>query len=164
MLFWRLPSMPRRFYHNRIITPILGLLKQGTSPEKIAMSMSTGIVMGLFPIVGITSFLCIATSFFFRLNQAMTQLFNWLVYPLQIVLIIPFFRLGSSLFHAEPITVTVRHVIDSYRTDFWETINLLGEITLHAVVAWLITCIPIGVVLYLIFKPLMRKMNIGIEQ
>jgi len=156
--------MPRRFYHNRIITPILGLLKQGISPEKIAMSMSTGIVMGLFPIVGITSLLCIVTSFFFRLNQAMTQLFNWLVYPLQIILILPFFRLGSFLFHTEPITVTVRQVIDSYRADFWGTIHLLEEITLHAVVAWLIICIPIGVVLYLTFKPLLRKMNIGIKE
>jgi uncharacterized protein (DUF2062 family) len=153
--------MPGRFYHKRIVTPILGLLKQGISPEKIAMSMSSGIIMGLFPIVGITSLLCIVTAFFFRLNQTMTQLFNWLVYPLQIVLIIPFFRLGSSLFHAEPITVTVRHVIDSYRADFWGTIHLLGEITLHAAVVWLIICIPLGIILYLLFKPLLRKMNIG---
>jgi uncharacterized protein (DUF2062 family) len=156
--------MSRRFYHKRIITPILGLLKQGISPEKIAMSMSCGIVMGLFPIVGITSLLCIVTAFFFNLNQAMTQLFNWLAYPLQIVLIIPFFRFGSFLFHTEPITVTVHHVIDSYRADFWGTIHLLEEITLHAAVAWLIICIPLGIILYLTFKPLLQKMNIGIEE
>lgn len=156
--------MLRQFYRKMIITPILGLLRQGISPEKIAMSMSTGIVMGLFPIVGITSLLCIVTALFFRLNQALTQLFNWLVYPLQIVLIIPFFRLGSSLFHTEPIMVTVRHVIDSYRADFWGTIHSLWEITLHAAVAWLVTCIPLGIVLYLIFKPLLRKMNIGSQR
>jgi hypothetical protein len=46
--------MPRQFYRKRIITPILGLLRQGTSPKKIAMRITIGIIMDLFPIIGIT--------------------------------------------------------------------------------------------------------------
>jgi uncharacterized protein (DUF2062 family) len=156
--------MQSRFYHERIIKPIIDLLKQGITPEKIAMTLSCGIVMGLFPIVGITSVLCIITAFIFGLNQALIQLFNWLVYPLQVILIIPFLRLGNYLFHAEPITVTVRFMINSYKTDFWGTIYSLGEMTLHGIVAWLITAVPLAVIMYLTFKPLLRKMYMGIKK
>lgn len=156
--------MPPYFFREKIITPILVLLKQGITPEKIAMSLSFGTILGIFPIVGITSLLCIAAAFIFRLNQAMTQIFNWLVYPFQIILVIPFFEFGSYLFHSGPLPLTVHHIVDSYRTDLGGSLILLWDMTVHAIVAWFVTAVPLAVVLYLITAPLLRKMRIGTNE
>ena len=71
------------------------LIRQGITPEKIAMSIALGVVLGTVPILGITTVLCAAAAVAFRLNVAAVQLANWLACPLQIVLLIPFFVMGG---------------------------------------------------------------------
>jgi len=40
--------MKRGFLHRRFIAPIVALLTQGITPEKIALSLAFGIVLGIF--------------------------------------------------------------------------------------------------------------------
>ena len=70
--------------------PIVMLLKQGTAPEKIALSLSMGFVLGIFPVIGSTTLLCAAAAFMFKLNLPAIQLVNYFVYPLQLGLLLPF--------------------------------------------------------------------------
>ena len=90
------------FLHRRILTPILDLLRQGITPEKIALSIALGITLGVTPVLGSTSILCFLAAVVFRLNVPAIQLVNYFVYPLQFALLIPFIRMGEWIFAARP--------------------------------------------------------------
>ena len=69
--------MKRGFFHRRVVAPIVALLTQGITPEKIALSLAFGIVLGIFPVLGSTTVLCAAAALVFGLNLPAIQLVNW---------------------------------------------------------------------------------------
>ncbi len=151
--------MPYRYVRTKIKTTIVSLLGQGITPRKIAISMTLGIVIGIFPIIGIPAIVCVIIAALYGLNHAVIQIFNWLAYPLQLILIIPFFRLGNAIFQGAPLTVTLDKMLTSYQLDFWKTIVSLWDITLHAFVAWGLVCIIMGPILYVSFLPFVKKLH-----
>ena len=151
--------MPYRYARTKITTTIVSLLGQGITPRKIAVSMTLGIVIGIFPVIGITAIWCVIIAALFGLNHAVIQIFNWLVYPLQLILIIPFFRLGNALFQGAPLTVNLDKMLTSYQLDFWKTMVALWDMTLHALVAWGLACIIIGPILYGALLPFVNKLH-----
>jgi hypothetical protein len=70
-----------------IVQPFIKLLCQGLSPERLALSVAVGIAVGVFPIFGTTTMLCAPVAILFRLNIPAVQLVNYLVFPLQILLL-----------------------------------------------------------------------------
>jgi hypothetical protein len=42
---------------NRLIAPFIELLRQGMSPEKIALTIALGIMLGVTPVLGSTTLL-----------------------------------------------------------------------------------------------------------
>ena len=149
----------QKFLYRKTIVPILGLLKQGLSPEKISMGMACGIVLGIFPVLGSTTLLCAIAALIFKLNLPAIQLVNYLVYPLQLLLLIPFFQMGSWLFQVEPLPLSAQEVIALLQSDLWGTIRSLWDTTLHAIVAWLIVSLPILLTLHFIFTRLLRRLH-----
>src|SRR5690242_16181112 len=81
---------------ERLLQPVVDLLRQGVTPEKIALSMALGATLGVFPALGWTTILCAIAAFALRLNLPAIQLVNYLVYPAQLALLLPFFRLGEK--------------------------------------------------------------------
>src|ERR1035438_1407369 len=86
------------FLQDKLLRPIIELLKQEVTPEKMALSLALGAALGIFPALGWTTALCAIAALTLRLNLPAIQIVNYFVYPLQIVLLIPFFRLGERLF------------------------------------------------------------------
>ena len=74
----------KAFFKSKVLDPIINLLLQGVTPEKIALSVACGAVLGVFPILGSTVILCTAATFLFRLNFVAIQISNYLIYPLQL--------------------------------------------------------------------------------
>src|SRR5262249_2671304 len=83
-----------------ITRPSLNLLRQGFTPEKIALTIAVGLVLGVTPILGSATLLCTLAAGLLRLNLGAIQLVNGIVYPLQLALVIPFLRIGAWLFGA----------------------------------------------------------------
>ena len=77
-------------------------LYQGLSPRRLALTCAFGVVLGIFPVFGLTTLLCFAAAFLFRLNIPIIQLVNYVIAPLQLILIVPFIKLGSYLFRLDP--------------------------------------------------------------
>ena len=65
--------MKSKFLERRVLDPIINLLHQGITPEKIALSLAFGICLGVFPVLGTTVLLCTAATWIFRLNFAAIQ-------------------------------------------------------------------------------------------
>ena len=130
------------------------ILAAGLTPHKLLITLCVGGALGLLPIVWGTTILCIAVAYVFRLNQVVLQSVNYLLYPLQLALIIPYCRLGARLFPWGPpfpaeILTYVHHGHGG------GTIKLLAWATLKAVGAWLLTAPPLAVVVYHLFSIVM---------
>ncbi len=146
----------RRTIKARLIDPVLQLLMQGITPEKLAISMALGAVIGVIPLLGTTTILCTITAIVLRLNLPAIQAANWSVYGLQLLLLLPLMRAGDMLFGVEPLTFSPPELIEMFRTDFWGSVQDLWRTTLHALTIWGLASIPAVLVLYSILKPLFR--------
>ena len=110
-------SVKDGFFLRRIARPIVELLRQGVTPEKMALSIALGVALGLFPVLGTTTALCALAALILRLNLPAIQIVNYFVYPLQIVLLIPFFRLGEKLFGAPRLPLSAAEIQPPERAD-----------------------------------------------
>ena len=111
-------------------------LREGISVETLALSVAVGFVLGICPLFGVPTVLCGVAAVVLRLNFPALQLVNYLVYPLQLLLLWPFARLGRLLFGAAP--------------DFW-------LLALHTAAAWMCFALPAGLVAYRAMQYLLRK-------
>src|SRR5579863_2469488 len=132
------PIMKCRFLQRRIVAPIVALLTQGITPEKIALSLAFGIGLGIFPVLGSTTFLCAGAALIFGLNLPAIQLVNWLIYPVQLLLLVPFIRTGEKLFRVTPLQLSLTQILATVRTDMPHAISTLWLAELHAMSAWLL--------------------------
>jgi len=158
--------MNRGFLYKRAVEPVVALIKQGVSAEKISLGMASGIVLGVFPVLGSTTIICSIAAITFRLNLPAIQLVNYLVYPLQLVLLIPFFHLGDLLFQVEPLPLSAQELITLLRSDLWGTIRAFWSTTLHAIVAWLLVSLPTFFILHFIFVRFIKALRfrkIGVQ-
>jgi uncharacterized protein (DUF2062 family) len=151
--------MIKEYFRRKLEAPVLVLLRKGTTPERIAMSLACGITLGLFPILGATTLLCLAAAVLFRLNATAAILANWAVYPLQIVLMAPFFAAGACLFgdvsrfHVFPRTVPL------FTSSLVRGADLIAGSTLHAVLVWAMAAPCAAAVLYLALLPVVRRLS-----
>jgi len=82
---------------GRIPDPLLKLLQQGVSADRLALCVAIGVVVGNIPILGTSTLLCAAIALLFRLNLPAMQIVQAAMAPTQLLLIIPFVRLGEWL-------------------------------------------------------------------
>ena len=54
---------------RRLWEPLLGLLRAGISPDRLALCVAIGVVVGNIPILGTSTVLCTVIALLFRLNQ-----------------------------------------------------------------------------------------------
>jgi uncharacterized protein (DUF2062 family) len=113
----------------------------------------------VIPVLGSTALLCTLAAIAFRLNLAAIQIVNWLVYPLQLILLIPFYRIGGWIFRTPPSELSAVHILALIRTNVLHAIATLWTITIHAVVAWLVLGSIATGLLYLLLVPVLCGMR-----
>jgi uncharacterized protein (DUF2062 family) len=150
--------MTQGIFKRYVSSPIISLLKQGLTPQILALSMTSGIIIGTFPLVGTTTAICTMTAIMFRMNLLVAQIGNWLVYPIQILLLVPFIIMGEHLF-GSPSTLDPSHIVTLLRTDLLTTLRLFSKMILHAAIAWMI-CAPFAfAVIYIVLKTFFKLLH-----
>jgi uncharacterized protein (DUF2062 family) len=143
---------------QRVVQPFINLLRQGITPEKVALTIAVGLALGVTPVIGSTTLLCTAAAIVLRLNLPAIQLVNGLAYPLQLALIIPFLRGGAWLFGDREVPgLTVGRIFALIRGDLWHAIALLWTATMHALAAWLLIAGIGAAVVYTATLPALKK-------
>jgi len=150
--------MKQSFLYRKLILPLADLLRQGITPEKIALSLAIGICLGVFPALGSTTALCALAAIVFRLNLPAIQLVNYLVYPLQLALIIPFIRFGEVLFGAPHASLSLTIIFESIKRSAWQTTKTYWTSGWHAMIAWCLVGPAAIWILYMILAPLLRRL------
>jgi len=142
----------------------MNLLAQGLSPEKLALSLAIGMTCGLFPIIGATTLLSVAAGFALRLNHPSVQLVNYLVYPLQVPLIIAFVRLGEALVSAPAMPFSPLLLVARFREDPVQFLEQFGLTGLHGILGWSVAAPAILAAGFFGTLPLLRRLHAARHQ
>lgn len=142
------------FFQRKLLQPFIDLLIQGITPEKLALSVVFGVVLGIIPILGATTILCAVVAVRLKLNMPAIQTINWFIYPLQLILFIPFLKAGSFFLPGVDVVFTIEQVFQLMKTDFWLAAKQLWLANLVGLIIWAILSVPVGIGLYFIFKKL----------
>jgi uncharacterized protein (DUF2062 family) len=130
-------------------------LRQGISPQRLALTLALGFAIGCIPVIGIPTALCLVVALGLRLNMPAIQAANYAAMPFQIALIFPFVRFGGWLFsssvHPAFNASTLEHQSPSRL--IWASGSLAGQ----ALGAWLVTAVPMVLLLTLVLTALLRR-------
>ena len=143
---------------RRMAQPFLELLRQGITPEKVALTIALGLVLGVTPVIGSTTLLCTCAAVVLRLNLPAIQLVNGVVYPLQLVLIVPFLKAGAWLFGDTGVSgLTLARLFALVRVDAWHATVMLWGATVHALVAWATVSAAAAALMYAVLVPVLKR-------
>jgi uncharacterized protein (DUF2062 family) len=137
----------KHWLSRKILEPLLALLKQGMSPSRLALCVALGIVIGNIPILGVSTLICAAIALLFRLNLPAIQIVQAAMAPPQILLIIPFVRLGEWILRLPPQPVSVKEALALTAQGVGYAIVTLWNSLLHAGLAWTLVA-PLAVFLF----------------
>ena len=146
----RLPhfSLDRRRTTRERFKELIGeVLSQGISPHRLALTVALGIIIGILPAFWGATLICALIAFFLRLNQAVIQVANYLAYPLQIALCLPFYRIGAKIFTWGP-SFSNKALFPWLPKNWPGNILLFIVASLKAICAWLIIAPLAGILLY----------------
>ena len=152
-----------RFSKRHIISTISQALQRGTSPRKLAFTFALGVVVGIFPVWGISTWVCFGLAILFRINVVILQLVNYLVFPLQLTLIVPFIKIGTWIFSLKPFPYEPEELLDMFRADFLLVLKETGLSIMVGIGVWSVVAVPLFLTIfyitYLIFSQCNKSPN-----
>jgi len=130
-------------------------LRQGISPQRLALTLALGFAIGCIPVLGVTTALCVVVALGLRLNFPVIQAANWAAAPLQLVLIVPFVRLGGRMFAFS--SGRVIEIGTLLHTSPMALISHVGGMFGQALMAWLLISIPTVALMTAMLTTLLRR-------
>jgi uncharacterized protein (DUF2062 family) len=126
------------WWRRRLLAPVIAQMTRGVSSERIAWTIALGLVLGVFPILGSTTLICLFAGWVLRLNQPILFVFKTLVYPLHLALILVFIHLGERLHGVPLIRFSIPQLLEKFQTDPMRFVHDFGLAAWHGVSAWLL--------------------------
>jgi uncharacterized protein (DUF2062 family) len=130
-------------------------LVQGITPRRLALTLALGFAIGCIPVIGIPTFACAALALALRLNLPAIQAANYLVMPLQLVLIVPFVKLGGWLMSSGPNQAANTGAL--VNSSPLKLLSQLGSLTGHAMLAWFVIAVPAVLLMTLTLTAVLRR-------
>lgn len=149
---------------EKILDPLLQILQRGAEPKQLAFSAALGITFGIFPIVGVTVFLCgLAIAVLgSRCHAPTVMLANFIATPIELSLVIPFLRAGEVVTGGPHFPLTsdaLKKVLKGQAS------KEVFQSIFHALLGWFVAAPIILAILYVLFLPiftiLVRKLSAG---
>jgi uncharacterized protein (DUF2062 family) len=148
-------SIILRISPNSIKRNTRAWLHQGISPRRLALTLALGFAIGCIPVIGIPTVLCAAIAIVLRLNLPAIQAANYLAMPLQLILIVPFVRMGGWLLASGKNQVPSAAAM--MRSPLSELTTRMSSLAGHALFAWLIIAIPAVLLMTVTLTAMFRR-------
>jgi hypothetical protein len=136
-----------KLIQKRLLKPLKQLLSEGLTPKKMSEALAAGFVLGMTPMLGISTLLAVGIAVVFKLNQVAIQVANWAAYPAQIIMFIPFIRIGEWVFGLEPAAINPTDIATMFSNDFQASVQHYGQSLLAGWFSWLIAAVPLAMVI-----------------
>ncbi len=142
-----------------LLDPLLGLLKAGLSPGRLALTVGLGAALGVAPTFGLTTLIATGTALRLRLNVAALQLVCHLLTPVQLLLLLPFLRYGGELLgHGNVLAnLTLAQLQYQARHEPLVLLRLLWRAELGGLLIWAVAAVPVVALLYFGLRPVFRR-------
>ena len=142
---------------RQVRDPLLEELRQGATPEAVSAAVTVSLAIAINPFIGTTTLGCLVAGRVFRLNHVVMQVVNHAAFPLQLLLIVPYVRIGETIAGAPHFSLKPSSIIEEFNRsipDFLEKFWLTG---LHGLIGWALT-VPLACwLLHLILRRLFRR-------
>ena len=145
-----------RCFSPRVATLFQRVFQAGLSPQKLALTLCLGTATGIMPLLWGTSILAAGLAAILKVNQAAMLALNYLCYPLQLALFIPFCQLGEYLFPWGP-PVSRAVLTGVLHGQIGSVLNLIAWATVRAMGVWFITVLPLAFLVYPILKVILQR-------
>ena len=142
---------------DRVLTPLKQSINEGLTPAKMSQALAAGFVLGITPMIGISSILAVGVAAVFKLNQVAIQVANWAAYPAEIVLFIPFIKLGERLLGLSPAAINPSDIALMFSDDFYASLEIYGQSLAAGFAVWAVTAIPLSLALSHSLTRILRK-------
>jgi uncharacterized protein (DUF2062 family) len=147
------------FWQRRVVAPIVAQLRQGITPSRIALTLALGAVLGIFPILGATTALCAIAGLWLRLNQPVIQVVNYFMYPVQIALLLPFYRAGETMFGQPHVPIfSVTDLMARFQESPTQFMVDYGMVGVYGIVVWTLVAPLLVAIIYYAARPLLRAL------
>jgi uncharacterized protein (DUF2062 family) len=147
-----------------LVTPVVAQLTVGITPDRLGWTIALGIVLGIFPILGTPTLMCLLAAHSLRLNHPVIQVAKELVYPLHLVLIPVFIRLGERLYGVPLTSFSIPDLLGRFKNDPLQFGMDFGMTACHAVIVWLLIAPFAAILIKWGLTPVMRKLALSIQK
>ncbi len=151
------PEKKAPWWKRWFVQPIARQLTQGITVEKLSWTIAAGLVLGIFPIMGSTTFICFIAAWAFGLNQPAIQVACHAVYALHLALILVFIRAGQWLHGADPIFFSITELLGRFKDDPVQFFHDFSLAAWHGIVAWAIVAVPLFFILKWSLTPILGR-------
>jgi uncharacterized protein (DUF2062 family) len=138
---------------------ILDWLKCGVTPRQLAFTLALGFAIGCIPLLGVTTGICALLALVLKLNMPAIQAANWMAMPLQIVLLIPFLRLGQWLFRGQAVSFQPVQLLSQIEAAPWHAVAQMSGVFAHATLAWMILAVPTLILITTLLTPVLHRVS-----
>jgi len=138
---------------------IVALFKQGLTPIELMQSILVAALFSIVPILGVTTILLTVLSVKRKLNLPIMIAISYLMWPIQLLMIIPFINIGEFIFSIPQSNYSVQEIITSFQVSFFGTLSQLSFELLCGFVGWSLTAVPFFSVIYLVSNFLISKFS-----
>ncbi len=142
---------------SKVRDPLLAELRQGATPAGVSAAVCVSFAIAIVPVIGVTTVGCVVAGRIFRLNHVVMQVVNHASYPLQLLLLVPFVRLGETLVGAAPLALSPSALVDEFNRSFGGFVAKFGMAYLHGLLGWALTALPACWLLHLLLRRLFRR-------
>ena len=133
---------------NALKTKVIGLFRQGLTPIELTQSIIVSGLISTIPILGVSTFLLTALSFKRKLNLPIMIAQSYIMWPVQVIMIIPFINIGEFIFSIPKTNHSAQEIIASFQNSFFATLSHLSFELLCGFGGWLLTAVPFSILLY----------------
>ena len=137
---------------------IVAQLRQGITPEKVALTLALGFALGIFPIIGASTVLCLLAGVVLKLNQPLMLVVNSFTVPLQPLLVPVFVRIGEHLLHAPPVTFSIPELFHKFFASPVAFLREFGLTGLHGIFAWVLIAPFVIALVTVALRPPLKKL------
>jgi len=123
----------------------------------MATSAAVAAILAIVPVFGITTALCFLAGRLFRLNHVIMQGVNCLMYPFQLLLILPFLRIGETLLGADRLVLSPASYAAEFSASPWGFFEKFGKAIALSTLGWVLCAPPALWALNGLLRVLFRK-------
>jgi uncharacterized protein (DUF2062 family) len=146
-----------QWLRRKILVPLFKLLSSGTGAVAAGAVRCRRDRHRHHTVLGVSTVLCTLIALLFRLNLPAIQLAQWAMAPIQLLLIIPFVRLGEWLLRAPPQPLSLKAGAALMQQGLGPAVVALWDAILHASFAWALVAPVIVFLLNKILTPIFKR-------